>query len=158
VARPVNLLDLDEEAPNPTGLFRPIVYLGRNFVRLIVRRVNEVALADETAKDALAEGQWKARVAHGGSTAKAYRHKADTEAALAVANPAGLVVVWMAKLPASNVTKSGAANACLPGTRALFDPRYGETSREDAWKLLRKEHRLHHPKNAYERLLGDEDF
>ena len=101
---------------------------------------------------------WSLRCGHGGSVANAYRYPADTEAALGLASPAGLVVVWMARLPANKVTLGGAANACLPGTRALFDGRYGEHCKQEAWQLLKAAHREHFPATAFERLLADADF
>jgi hypothetical protein len=152
------LLEIGEEQPDERPSTCPIIYMGRNFTRLIARRVNEETLAEDARRKAQDSGEWQVLCCHGGSVANAYKYPADTEAALAVASPAGFVVVWMARLPANKVTKSGAANTCLPGTRALFDPRYGEHSKDEVWARLKAAHREHFPQTAYERLLGSETF
>jgi hypothetical protein len=133
-----------------------IIYFGVPKTRLRVRRLNEEQLAEQAAEDARRTGEWQFRSFHGGAVAHAYRHPASTEAALIVANPLGEVVVWMAKLPASNVTKGGAANKCLPGCRAIWDGRYSEVSQAQARKLLQEQHRLHFPQTVYERLMQDQ--
>jgi hypothetical protein len=152
------MLDLDDPPLVPTRPRSPFIFIGRCFVRLIVRRVNEKALALDVCRESLASEEWVVRCIHGGSVANAYRSPADTEAALALASPAGLVIVWMARLPANKVTLSGCAQKCLKGTRALFDPRFGDTSKEDAWNLLKAAHRAHFPLTAHERLLGDDSL
>jgi len=148
------MLELDD-TPTPEPVQIPVQFIGRNFVRLRVRRVNERALALEVRRAAQESGDWEIRCVHGGSVVNAYKSPADTEAVLAVANPAGLVVVWMARLPANKVTLSGAANACLKGSRPLFDKRCGDDAREAVLARLKAAHRDVFPPTAHEHLLRD---
>ncbi len=151
----VKTLDLDEPQA-PKTVSESIVFVSTIQVRLRVRRVNEHALAAETRQKAIRTGSWAIRCRHGGSVANAYKYPADTEAVLAVSNPAGLTVVWMARLPANKVTLAGSANACLSGSRALFDKRYGEAAAEAVWENIKALHRLVFPPTAHERLLSDD--
>lgn len=148
------MLDLDD-TPAFKPVQVPVQFIGRDFVRLRVRRVNERALAIEARRAAQESGDWSIRCVHGGSVANAYNSPAGTEAVLAVANPAGLVVVWMARLSADKVTLSGAANACLKGSRPLFDNRCGDDARTAALTRLKAAHRLLFPPTAHEHLLRD---
>lgn len=136
--------------------FSHIIILGQPYPRLRVRRLDEKALAEEVSRQAVQTQQWQFVCRHGGQTA--YHHAADTEAALAVSNPIGWVVVWMARLPASRVTLSGAAEMCLPGSRPYFDPRYSDVSKRVARKLMQVAYRKHFPKTYHERLLSDDVF
>lgn len=152
------MLDLDD-IPAPPEPLEPVIYAGRDTLkRLRVRRVDEVALAARAREAAVAQGKWKILIQHGGGVANAYKYPADTEAALAVASPTGCVVVWMNRLPANKVTLGGAASKCLPGSRALFDDRYGETAKEAARKRIQSRHRELFPQTAHERLLSDDLF
>jgi phosphotransferase system IIB component len=110
------------------------VYVNVPRTRLRVRRVDENA-----AVSALREKPgWRVVVRNGGSVANAYGYAADTEAALAVRDPQGRVVVWMARLPANKVTDRGAAEHCLPGAGALFDRRVTvKDHRVAAWGVIK---------------------
>lgn len=112
------------------------IFLNAPTSRLRVRRVDERALAQHVKDDQ--EPGWRASVRHGGNVANCYGYRADTEAALAVRSPRGHVVVWMARLPANKVTLGGAADACVPGSRALWDSRYGRDAEKAAWWMIKK--------------------
>ena len=120
--------------------FSPLI-LDVPTTRLRVRRIDEAAIAADVS---YTDGKWHAQVTDGGSVANAYKYPADTEAALAVCDPAGRVIVWMARLPANKVTRGGAANACLRGACDLFDGRYQGDSdtctrrRQNAWKAIKR--------------------
>jgi hypothetical protein len=104
--------------------------------RLRARRVDESALAERARAEAQAEHTWSIRAIHGGGVANSYGYPADTEAAVAVADPEGRTVVFMARLRANKVTTAGAANCCLAGVRPLFDDRYRDEARIEAARLL----------------------
>lgn len=148
-------LDLDD-TPVTAAPPENIAVISSIRTRLRVRRVNERAVAERARQEALQAGAWKIRCVHGGAVANAYKSPADTEAVLAVANPAGFTVVWMSRLPANKVTLGGAAQACLPGTRALFDKRFSEEATEEVWENIKALHRLVFPPTAHERLLTDD--
>lgn len=124
---------------SPTSTIFPL-FINIPSTRLRVRRINEQSLAADTA-DA---GKWTARCRNGGSVANSYGYRADTEAALAVRDPAGRVIVWMARLPANKVTRRGAAKACLDGAQDLFDDRLAGDSdtsvqrRKSAWTAIKR--------------------
>lgn len=108
--------------------------------RLRIRRVDEHSLAEKVAADA--EKGWRALCTNGGAVANCYGYRADTEAALAVRDPQGRVVVWMARLAANKVTSCGSANACLPGTGAIWDGRIptGSPREAAAWAVIKAAH------------------
>ena len=113
--------------------------------RLRVRRIDEDAIAAHVAS---MDGQWHARVTNGGGVANAYKYPADTEAALAVCDSVGRVIVWMGRLPASKVTRRGSAKACLSSSCDLFDDRLAGDSdtsmrrRKNAWAAIKRAFRL----------------
>jgi hypothetical protein len=105
--------------------------------RLIVRRVDEMALAEKALSTALARHDLYVTVAHGGSVANNYGYPAETEGALAIATP-NLCVVYVNRLPANKVTEAGVSERCIPGARPLFDLRFGKgPQREGALALVR---------------------
>jgi len=106
--------------------------------RLRVRRVNEESLARYVAAEARKDDTWVVDVRHGGTVANAYGYPAETECALAVASPAGLVIVWLARASANATTERGAAEACLLGAGDLWDGRVKREERKDAaWELIK---------------------
>lgn len=136
-----------------------VVYLSLPRPRLRARRVDEVALAEQVRDDALRTGQWQFVVRHGGSVSRAYKHDALTEAALVVADPAGRVIVWVAKLPASKVTLGGSAEVCYTGMRPLFDLRFSEKAQSKARQAAKEKHQESFPQSTYARLLlQDNEF
>lgn len=108
----------------------------RSSYRLRVRRVDEDFAARITVRKARKTGEWAAEVRHGGDVANKY--PALTECALAVANPSGVVVVWLTRAQANKVTERGAAEACLTGSGALWDGRVTrQERRDDAWAAIK---------------------
>ena len=61
----------------------------------------------------------------------------------------------MAKLPASKVTEGGASEACLTGTRSLFDKRFSDEVCEKCREAVKRKHYEYFPQNFYARLLED---
>lgn len=122
--------------------------------RLRTRKVNEAAWAAIAKRKAQTSGDWYVLVKHGGAVANSYGYSARTEAALIVADPQGRVVVWLAKLRANKVTDAGCAEACLPGTRAIWDGRFkSEKAVAKAWTVIRNahaEHRVMTPKTVFD--------
>jgi hypothetical protein len=95
-----------------------IVRLDHNVRRLVVRRVNEHALAALAASKA-GDGKLGYACAHGGGVANCYGYPAETEVALAISD--GLsTVVYLSRVPARNVTYHKAANACVPTSGVLW--------------------------------------
>lgn len=116
------------------------IFYGISSTRLRVRRVNETALADAARST---DGKWHIKVRNGGSVANSYGYRADTEAALAVSDPHGTVVVWVARLSANKVTARGSAEACLCTTGDLFDARVLSAARKaTAWDVIKRAHAL----------------
>ena len=104
------------------------------------KRVNEARLAFYVAVRSCADNDWTVDVRHGGGGAyNPYSSSAvQTECALAVSNPSGLVVVWLARVDANGTTERGAAEACLLGAGDLWDGRVKRQARKDAaWELLK---------------------
>lgn len=89
--------------------------------RLRVRRVDENALARDTARAATRETP-AIHCAHGGTVAGAYDYPAETEAVLAVALSPTLVVLWAKRINARGATLSGAGGY-------LFDGRTNEKTK-----------------------------
>jgi len=101
--------------------------------------VDESELGAAARELALQQSDWSYLVEHGGGVANAYGWRAETECALAVANPAGLVVVWMTRKAARGVSEAGAANCCIYGAGDLWDGRItSEERREEARALMRE--------------------
>lgn len=110
----------------------------RSKLRLRARRVDEESLSRYIATlGKRSDDGWIANVIHGGRVANAYKYPADTECALAVSNPAGIVVVWLTRTHARGVTLRGAAKACLRGAGDLWDGRVNQERKDDAWVLLK---------------------
>jgi hypothetical protein len=110
--------------------------------RLRARRIDEDALVAQVKQSALSKNDWSVHVVNGGGVANAYKYPAETEAALAVSDPQGNVVLWLARLPANKVTLYGSANACLGGSG-------------DYWHAGLKEE---HPRRALSLLVMQEAF
>ena len=91
--------------------------------RLRVRRVDTDKLVASAIAQAAFEGKPRVDVEHGGEVANSYGYRAETEAALVVAFPDGSHVLWTARVPANKVTWAGAASACCPVARDLYDGR-----------------------------------
>ena len=121
-----------------------LVHLVRPFEgrRLRVRRVDENWLAERVAERATEIDDWVFEVEHGGAVANCYGFPAETECALAVSDPFGVVVLWTARAPANKVTERGAAEACVSGAGDLFDKRVGSERKSLARDLLVQRHRF----------------
>ena len=66
---------------------------------------------------------------HGGTVCNSYGYAAETEVCVcvALAVPGGAVVaVYAGQIQANTATVAGAAGACLPVARPVFDWRYGD--------------------------------
>lgn len=97
-------------------------------VRLRVRRINEIALAQRALEAAKTEGKIKIFATHGGSVNNSYGYPADTEGAVCVAWPTGEATVRVVRLPANKVTQSGVFFA-VTGFRGLFDARCSDQTK-----------------------------
>lgn len=107
--------------------------------RLRVRKANVEAVISIVRDDALKRKDWSFYSSHGGSVANKYGYPAETEVVFAAGDPSGNVVVFCERLPANKVTLGGAAAACLPCARPLFDRRYGKDAKEKALQACRSE-------------------
>lgn len=68
-------------------------------------------------------GRTVSRISNGGDVANNCGHAATTSAAMVTADPTGRVCLFEGSLPARNVSDGGTADACIPGSRALYDYR-----------------------------------
>lgn len=106
-----------------------------------LRRVNELAVAEEAIRCAATYGVPSSAAAHGGDVANGYGYAAATEGALAFALPTGECDVYLVRLPANKVTLGGVAAAVARESGSLaaelsvarYDGRYSS----ETWQLAR---------------------
>jgi hypothetical protein len=125
-----------------------VIIAAESFVgrRLRTRKVDEVCLAKSTARRAIEQSDWFIDVEHGGTVCNSYGYKADTECALAVSNPFGVVVYWTGRCSANKATYRKAADVCFPGAGDLFDERVKDEDRkQNVRNLLMAAHEEHAP-------------
>lgn len=104
------------------------------------RRVDSIGVAEDAARKAGETGRTTIVCRTGGGVANAYRYPALTDAVLAVAvcrNGGVCVAVWATEIPANKATNGGAAAACVPAARPVFDFRYGADM--EAWARVELE-------------------
>ena len=92
--------------------------------RLRARPVLEHTLGERVRALAIETGEWQADVSVGGSVRNAYKFPAYTEVALAISDPTGLTLVFLAIARCNGgCSESKAAGACVAGAGPYFDGR-----------------------------------
>lgn len=97
--------------------------------RLKRRTVNVEGFARAVGEKAAQTDKTIISAEHGGTVCNSYGYAAETEVCVcvALAVPGGAVVaVYAGQIQANKATLAGAAGACLPVARPVFDWRYGD--------------------------------
>jgi hypothetical protein len=113
-----------------------------NVTRLRARAIDLDALAADVGTGE--PGRWHIRARHGGVVPNCYNYPAWTEAAVAVMDPQGRVVIWgVERIRANKATLSGACRAVLPCAADIFDKRVpaGSVRERASWADVKVEHR-----------------